>query len=85
MARITGRADISDDFGEMRYKKLSFYDYDEDKEHVDTSTANEDTMGDTMCFDEDDYDSLSDDHDVDEGAVEVLSIDEIRGMKTPEP
>ena len=38
-----------------------------------------------MCFDEDDYDSLSDDQAVDEGAVEVLSIDEIRSMKTSEP
>ena len=80
------KSDISDDFGEKRYKQLSFYDFDEDQKHLwnnDTQSGSHQatSLHGTVNYDDSDSDIMSDHLAVDEGAVEVLSVDEIRRMK----
>jgi len=77
LSRITGKEEYTDEFGEIRFKQLSFYDFDEDKKNlIDPSNVDN-----TLDFDESEYDSASDYQSVDEGAIAILSIDEIRNMK----
>ena len=75
-SRMTGKYDEIDEYGEQRFKALSFYDYNEDKKNLLESTAN-----DGLDFDDSEMDSASEYQSVDEGAVAVLSMDEIRKMK----
>ena len=80
LSQLLGTADTPNDFGEKRYKQLSFYDYDEHTQ--DTKGWQECTESNAMCYDDSDSDIMSDHLPVDEGAVEVLSIDQIRQMKS---
>lgn len=58
----------------MRFKSLSFYDFDEDKKPLTDSTA--------MNFDDSENDdAVSEFQSVDEGAIAVMSMDEIRNMR----
>ena len=59
---------------QMRFKSLSFYDFDEDKKPLTDSTA--------MNFDDsENEDAVSEFQSVDEGAIAVMSMDEIRNMR----
>ena len=59
---------------EMRCKSLSFGDFGDDQKLLGESNA------DTLGFDSD-GDETSDFASVDEGAIAILSMDEIRNMK----
>ena len=62
----------------MRFKTLSFYDFDEDKRNLINNDKTD------MGFDDSQCETLSDFQSVDEGAIAVLSMDEIRNMKNLE-
>ena len=40
ISSLIGNAEISDDFGEKRYKQLNFFDYDEDHTSMQTQSHN---------------------------------------------
>lgn len=86
LSRLKGESwTPTDEFGEMRFKSLSFYDFDEDKSKLVEygQGAVEDSH---LNFDDDDsdVDTLSDFQSVDEGSIAILSMDEIRNMKNLE-
>lgn len=62
----------------MRFKSLSFYDYDEDKRNLFDKNHSDSN---NLDFDDDEMDE-SVCEAVDEGAIVVLSVDQIRNMKT---
>ena len=70
LRRLQGKDDTPDDL-HLRFKALSFYDFDEDKTLLNSS----------MHFDSDGDETESEFHSVDEGAIAVLSMDEIRNMR----
>ena len=75
MGAYTGRRYDEDTIEtQMRFKSLSFYDFDEDKKPLTDSTA--------MNFDDSENDdAVSEFQSVDEGAIAVMSMDEIRNMR----
>jgi hypothetical protein len=58
----------------MRIRNLSFYDFDDDKSLLAERKSTRETP---LGFDDSDTEDLS----VDEGAIAILSMDEIRNMK----
>ena len=62
---------------QLKIRNLSFYDFDDDKSLLsDRKSAKHTPLG----FD----DSDTEDQSVDEGAIAILSMDEIRNMKNLE-
>lgn len=69
--RFTGQP-LEDEDAHLRSKALSFYDFDEDKSSLLTSG---------MRFDSEGDETESEFNSVDEGAIAVLTMDEIRNMR----
>ncbi len=76
VARIVGKDEINEN-DTPRFKALSFYDFDEDKSLINGSGNSRDIeFNDDGDLDDDQSDNKS----VDEGAIAILSMDEIRNM-----